>query len=66
MLATGAEMTREEASREKENYLALLTKLVFEKEDGQLVELSVAETVLFAVFRQQRDAWMNWPPRGLP
>lgn len=66
MLATGAEMTREEASREKENYLALLTKLVFEKEDGQLVELSVAETVLFAVFRQLRDAWMNWPPRGLP
>lgn len=66
MLATGAEMTREEASRVKENYLALLTKLEFEKEDGQLVELSVAEAVLFAAFRQQRDAWMNWPSRVAP
>lgn len=66
MLANGAEMTREEASRVKENYLALLTKLEFEKEDGQLVELSVAESVLFAAFRQQRDAWMNWPSRVAP
>lgn len=66
MLATGAEMTREEASRVKENYLALLTKLEFEKEDGQLVELSVAESILFAAFRQQRDAWMNWPSRVAP
>ncbi|CFQ67052.1 tail fiber protein [Yersinia frederiksenii] len=39
MLANGVEWTREEASRVKENYLALLTKLEFEKEDGQLVEL---------------------------
>lgn len=66
MLANGAEMTREEASRVKENYLALLTKLEFEKEDGQLVELSVAESVLFVAFRQQRDAWMNWPSRVAP
>lgn len=66
ILATGAEMSREEASRIKENYLALLTKLEFEKEDGQLVELSVAEAVLFAAFRQQRDAWMNWPSRVAP
>ncbi|SMB46761.1 conserved hypothetical protein [Serratia proteamaculans] len=66
MLATGAEMSREEASRVKENYLALLTKLEFEKEDGQLVELSVAEAVLFAAFRKQRDAWMNWPSRVAP
>ncbi|OAT41370.1 hypothetical protein M988_1994 [Hafnia paralvei ATCC 29927] len=66
MLANGAEMTREEASRVKENYLALLTKLEFEKEDGQLVELSVAESVLFSAFRQQRDAWMNWPARVAP
>lgn len=66
MLATGAEMSREEASRVKEKYLALLTKLEFEKEDGQLVELSVAEAVLFTAFRQQRDAWMNWPSRVAP
>ncbi len=66
MLATGAEMSREEASRVKENYLALLTKLEFEKEDGQLIELSVAEAVLFSAFREQRDAWMNWPSRVAP
>ncbi|MFV8985336.1 hypothetical protein [Serratia fonticola] len=66
MLATGAKMSREEASRVKENYLALLTKLEFEKEDGQLVDLSVAEDVLFKAFRAQRDAWMNWPSRVAP
>lgn len=66
MLATGAQLSKEEASRVKENYLALLTKLEYEKEDGQLVELSVAETVLFAAFREQRDAWMNWPSKVAP
>ncbi|KTS27618.1 hypothetical protein [Pantoea stewartii] len=66
MLETGAQMTREEASRVKENYLALLTKLEFEKEDGKLVEVAVAESVLFSAFREQRDAWMNWPSRVAP
>ncbi|MFV8757421.1 hypothetical protein ACNSO7_02805, partial [Yersinia enterocolitica] len=51
MLANGVEWSREEASRVKENYLALLTKLEFEKEDGQLVELTVAEGILFDAFR---------------
>ncbi|MCT8345432.1 MULTISPECIES: hypothetical protein [Photorhabdus] len=66
MIATGAEMSREEASRVKENYLALLTKLEYEKEDGLLVEMTVAEAVLFSAFREQRDAWMNWPSRVAP
>ncbi|EKN3946572.1 TPA: hypothetical protein U5D97_003670 [Yersinia enterocolitica] len=66
MLANGVEWTREEAARVKENYLALLTKLEFEKEDGQLVELTVAEGILFDAFRAQRDAWMNWPSRVAP
>lgn len=66
MLANGVEWSREEASRVKENYLALLTKLEFEKEDGQLVELTVAEGILFDAFRAQRDAWMNWPSRVAP
>ncbi|MHA3359033.1 hypothetical protein [Yersinia enterocolitica] len=66
MLANGAEWSREEAARVKENYLALLTKLEFEKEDGQLVELTVAEGILFDAFRAQRDAWMNWPSRVAP
>ncbi|MBE0152702.1 hypothetical protein FOT80_25320 [Serratia fonticola] len=66
MLMTSAEMSREEAARVKENYLALLTKLEYEKEDGQLVDLSIAETVLFNAFRAQRDSWMNWPSRVAP
>lgn len=66
MLANGAEWSREEAVRVKENYLALLTKLEFEKEDGQLVELTAAEAILFSAFREQRDAWMNWPSRVAP
>lgn len=56
-------MSFDEARRIKENYLALLTKLEYEKEDGQRVELAVAESILFAEFRKQRDAWMNWPAR---
>ncbi|CNE50397.1 MULTISPECIES: hypothetical protein [Yersinia] len=66
MLANGVEWSREEAAMIKENYLALLTRLEFEKEDGRLVDLSVAETVLFEAFRAQRDAWMNWPSRVAP
>lgn len=62
----GADMSFDEARRIKENYLALLTKLEYEKEDGQRVELSVAESILFAEFRKQRDAWMNWPSRVAP
>lgn len=62
----GADMSFDEARRIKENFLALLTKLEYEKEDGQLVELSVAESILFSEFRKQRDAWMNWPSRVAP
>ncbi|HHL0960494.1 TPA: hypothetical protein ACQVH3_005309 [Serratia marcescens] len=66
MLANGAEMSKEEASRVKENYLALLTKLEFQQKDGQLIELELAEKVLFDCFRAQRDAWLNWPSRVAP
>ncbi|PWI77054.1 hypothetical protein DEO48_26410, partial [Enterobacter sp. CGMCC 5087] len=51
MLANGADMSKEEASRVKENYLALLTKLEFQQKDGQLIELEQAEKVLFDCFR---------------
>lgn len=53
----------EEAKRIKENYLALLHKLDFEKKSGSLIELDVAQHVLFDEFRRSRDAWMNWPTR---
>ncbi|WNJ81677.1 hypothetical protein RJE46_10765 [Cedecea neteri] len=66
ILTEGANLTREEAARIRENYMALLAKLQYEKDSGQLVELAVAEEVLFNAFRQQRDAWLNWPSRVAP
>lgn len=66
LLENGAELSLDEARRVKENYLALLTKLEFQQKDGQLIEMTVAEEVLFNAFRQQRDAWLNWPSRVAP
>lgn len=65
-LENGAELSLDEARRIKENYLALLTKLEFQQKDGQLIEMTIAEEVLFNAFRQQRDAWLNWPSRAAP
>ncbi|GJL37758.1 hypothetical protein TUM17576_45780 [Enterobacter hormaechei] len=66
IIQNGAELTLDEARRVKENYLAALTKLEFQQKDGQLIEMTVAEEVLFNAFRQQRDAWLNWPSRVAP
>ncbi|OOG61437.1 hypothetical protein B0E46_15785 [Rhodanobacter sp. B04] len=52
-----------EALQNKENYLALLRQLEFEQKSGELIELSMAERVLFEGARAQRDAWLNWPAR---
>ena len=46
--------------------MALQAKLQYEKDSGQLIELTAAEEVLFNAFRQQRDAWLNWPSRVAP
>lgn len=66
LLTEGATLSREEAARIRENYMALLAKLEFQQKDGQLIEMTVAEEVLFNAFRQQRDAWLNWPSRVAP
>lgn len=66
MLTEGADLSREEASRIRENYMALQAKLQYEKDSGQTIELAIAEEVLFNAFRQQRDAWLNWPSRVAP
>lgn len=66
ILENGADLSLDEARRVKENYLALLTKLEFKQKDDQLIEMTVAEEVLFNAFRQQRDAWLNWPSRVAP
>ncbi|MEB0308343.1 hypothetical protein QN382_03465 [Pseudomonas sp. 10B1] len=59
----GATMTIDEARRVKENYLALLHQLDYQRKSGELVELAVAETILFDQARASRDAWLNWPTR---
>jgi phage terminase Nu1 subunit (DNA packaging protein) len=64
--AHGAPWDREEARRIKENYLALLNQLEYEEKSGKLVDLAVAESVLFEQARAARDAWMNWPSRVGP
>lgn len=66
MMANGAEMSKEEASRVKENYLALMAKLDYEKQSEQSIEMAVAETVFFEEFRAQRDSWLNWPQKVAP
>lgn len=60
---TGAEMTFDEARRMKENYLALLNKLEYERKEGSLVDLALAEQVLFEGARAARDAWLNFPSK---
>ena len=61
--ALGAEHDLPEAIRIKENFNALLKQLEYEEKSGTLVELSLAEAVLFEEARASRDAWMNWPAR---
>lgn len=55
-----------EALRLKENWLALLRRLEYEHKSGTLVELPVAQRVVFELCREQRDAWLAWPMRVAP
>lgn len=50
----------------KEHYLAELTRLEHLQKEGLLLEMEVAEGVLFDCFRAQRDSWLNWPSRVAP
>lgn len=59
----GANMDMDEAKRVKENYLALLNQLEYQQKSGELVEIQLAQKVLFDEFRAQRDAWLNFPSR---
>lgn len=63
MNTIGANMSMDEARRVKENYLALLNQLEYQKKSGELVEMQLAQKVLFDEFRSQRDAWLNFPSR---
>lgn len=59
----GAEHDLNEAIRIKENYNAMLRRLEYQQKEGSLIELELAEQVLFEGARQARDAWLNFPAR---
>ncbi len=55
-----------EAERVKENGLAARSLLAARREAGDVVDLEVAETLMFNMARSLRDAWLNWPSRVSP
>ncbi|MEN2749242.1 hypothetical protein [Sphingomonas sp. T9W2] len=62
----GQFLSMTDAERVKENGAAAKNLLVAMKEAGDVIDIEVAETVLFNQARQFRDAWMNWPARVGP
>lgn len=50
----------------KENALAAIRMIEARKRSGEVVEMADAEAVFFEVFRQHRDAWLNFPSRVGP
>ncbi|WP_186151029.1 hypothetical protein [Burkholderia gladioli] len=59
-------MPIEEAKRIKEVYLALLNRLEYEQKSQMVIELDLAKSVMFDVFRGARDAWLNWSVKYAP
>lgn len=62
-LAEGRTVDLITAQTIKENGLAAVRIIEARKRAGEVVELADAETVVFEMFRRQRDAWMNFPAR---
>ncbi|MEX3896366.1 hypothetical protein [Paraburkholderia sp. BR10954] len=62
--ATNAELAA--ATLEKEKALAALRTLELEQKSGALIQLDVAQRVMFEAARTERDAWLNWPARVSP
>ena len=54
------------SERVKEGALAAKQVIAARLAAGQVVELQVAETVLFNAARAARDSWLNWPSRVGP
>jgi hypothetical protein len=54
------------SERVKEAALAMKQALDAQKRAGALIELAIAEGVLFESARQWRDAWINWPAKVGP
>ena len=54
------------AEQIKENGLAAKNLLAARKEAGDVIDIEVAQAVLFEQARSFRDAWQNWPTRVAP
>jgi len=65
-LLAGQFRSKVEAVAIKENALALKHLLAAQKEASKLVEIEVAEAVIFDDRRAARDAWMAFPSRFAP
>ncbi|MCM2493424.1 hypothetical protein [Burkholderia glumae] len=65
-LTVDLKMPIEEAKRIKEVYLALLNRLEYEQKSQMVIDLDLAKSVMFDVFRGARDAWLNWPVKYAP
>lgn len=63
---SGKFLSRADAERIKENGAAAKNLLAAMAEAGDVVDIGLAEAVLFKQARQIRDAWMNWPARVGP
>ena len=55
-----------ESLARKEYFNALLKQLEYREKDGSLVDVSLAEQVLFESARGARDAWLNFPTKVGP
>ena len=56
-------MSKHQAETVKENYLAKLRKLEYEKKAGKVVEVEPLKKILFELWRRERDALLNLPSR---
>ncbi|MBV8973173.1 MAG: hypothetical protein JO290_12880 [Sphingomonadaceae bacterium] len=62
-LLAGRFRTKVTAEAIKENALALKHLLAARKEAGSVVDVAVAERILFEAARRARDAWLNFTTR---
>lgn len=62
-LSEGRVVNLIEAQTIKENALAAIRMIEARKRAGEVVEMADAEATFFDVFRQHRDAWLNFSSR---
>lgn len=62
----GRMLSRADAERVKENGAAAKNLLAAMQEAGDVIDIGLAEAILFDQAREFRDAWMNWPARVGP